>query len=246
MSRKRRRTSPAPSPRNSRVPPTTRSSGWSRKSSRVVTPKLPPPPRSPQRSSSFSSALAWTTDPLGVTSSAPTMLSQVRPCCAVRWPIPPPERKARYAGGADDSAGCDEPEGLGSRIEVEPGRAALRVRSPPVFLHVDPAHRRKVDHKPVVQDAVSSRIVTASPNSDLQLVRTREIEGGGDIAGVEAAHDQCGPTIDESVEGAARSVVLRVCRCENRAGERTPQIVHVPQCVVPSRRHPCLRGVAEM
>jgi hypothetical protein len=43
-----------------------------------------------QRSSGFSSLLAWTTVPSGVTSSAPTRLSQVKPYCAVRCPIPPP------------------------------------------------------------------------------------------------------------------------------------------------------------
>ena len=97
------------------------------------------------------------------------------------------ERQAHYARGADDAAGSDEPERLGRRIEVEPGRSALRVRDPPVCVHVDPAHRGKVDHEPFVQDAVSRRIVTAPTNRDLQLVRTREVESGGHIDGIPSA-----------------------------------------------------------
>ena len=45
-------------------------------------------PRAARRSRPRS---ARTTVPSGVTTSAPTRLSQVRPCWAVRWPIPPPK-----------------------------------------------------------------------------------------------------------------------------------------------------------
>src|SRR5215216_510805 len=71
-------------------PPRTRSRGCRRNSSRVATPKLPPPPRRPHSSSSSPSGPARTTSPRGVTTSAPSRLSEVRPCWAVRWPIPPP------------------------------------------------------------------------------------------------------------------------------------------------------------
>ena len=59
-------------------------------SSRVTTPKLPPPPRRPQRSSAFSSALALDDGAVGNHELGATMLSHVRPCWAVRWPMPPP------------------------------------------------------------------------------------------------------------------------------------------------------------
>src|SRR5215208_3778604 len=68
----------------------TRSSGCRSNSRRVATPKLPPPPRSPHRSSPLSFPPARTTSPFGVTTLTATRLSQVRPYCAVRWPMPPP------------------------------------------------------------------------------------------------------------------------------------------------------------
>ena len=62
----------------------------SRNSNSVTTPKFPPPPRSPQNSSGFSSAEARTTSPSAVTTSHEITLSQDRPCSRASQPIPPP------------------------------------------------------------------------------------------------------------------------------------------------------------
>ena len=64
--------------------------GCARKRNDVTTPKLPPPPRSPQNRSGWSSSLAATSSPSAVTTSAATRLSIVRPCLRVSHPIPPP------------------------------------------------------------------------------------------------------------------------------------------------------------
>ena len=56
-------------------------------------PKLPPPPRSPQNSSVFSSAEARTTSPFAVTTSNEITLSQDSPCSRASQPIPPPRVK---------------------------------------------------------------------------------------------------------------------------------------------------------
>ena len=67
---------------------------WCSWYSNVVTmPKLPPPPRSAQNRSAFSSSLACTSVPSAVTMSAEIRLSQVRPCVRARWPSPPPSVK---------------------------------------------------------------------------------------------------------------------------------------------------------
>src|SRR6266699_1455773 len=66
---------------------------WARKVKRVTTPKLPPPPRSAQKSSGCSSALTSITSPLASTSSRETKLSQVRPCLRENQPIPPPSER---------------------------------------------------------------------------------------------------------------------------------------------------------
>jgi hypothetical protein len=131
----------------------------------------------------------------------------VNPCCAVRWPIPPPEGKAGNAGRSDDAAGRHEAVGLARRVEIEPGRAAARVRDPGIAVYVDTAHQRQIDHEPVVAHAVPSGVVPAAAHGDFQRLRPCEVEGGRDVAGAEAPHDEGRPAIDEGVEAAARCVV---------------------------------------
>ena len=60
-------------------PANTWSTSWSRNSSDVTTPKLPPPPRRPQNRSSFSSALAVTNLPSAVITPAEMRLSTESP-----------------------------------------------------------------------------------------------------------------------------------------------------------------------
>src|SRR5262245_63702515 len=72
---------------------------------------------------------------------------------------PPAEREAGDAGRADDAAGCDKPEGLSRRVEVEPRRAAVGIGDPPGTVDLDPTHKGQIDHQPAVTDAMSSRVV---------------------------------------------------------------------------------------
>jgi hypothetical protein len=72
-------TSAAPSTAKVSVPKTTPSSGCASNTKVVTTPKLPPPPRSAQNRSGFSSASAVTTSPDASTTSAPIRLSNARP-----------------------------------------------------------------------------------------------------------------------------------------------------------------------
>ncbi len=63
---------------------------WRRYSNWVTTPKFPPPPRSPHRSSWFSSSLARTTRPSAVTISAASRLCDVKPYIRSSQPLPAP------------------------------------------------------------------------------------------------------------------------------------------------------------
>ena len=65
-------------------------SGFSLNSNSVTMPKLPPPPRTPQKSSVFSSSLALTSSPRAVTSFTERSWSIVRPYFRCSHPIPPP------------------------------------------------------------------------------------------------------------------------------------------------------------
>src|SRR6266436_2050066 len=89
-SRKRSTTSRAWLLGKSRNPASTVVSGWSWNSNDVTMPKLPPPPRTPQKSSGFSSALARKQRPSATTTSTADTLSHARPCFRISHPWPPP------------------------------------------------------------------------------------------------------------------------------------------------------------
>src|SRR4030067_239992 len=72
---------------------------WSRNSNDVTTPRLPPPPRTPQNRSGSFLALAVTSSPLAVTTSAESRLSMVRPRFRVSQPNPPPSVRPATPGG---------------------------------------------------------------------------------------------------------------------------------------------------
>ncbi len=135
------------------------------------------------------------------------------------------EREPPDPGRADDASGRDEAERLGRRVEVEPGRAALRTGDSRLAVHVDGAHGREIDHEPAVDDAVPRRIVPASPNGNFQVVRAREIECGRDITRTGAARDHRRAPIDECVEAASSRVVLGILGADDGAGQRAPQLV---------------------
>jgi hypothetical protein len=64
--------------------------GLSLNSNDVTAPKFPPPPRSAQNRSAFSSSPAISSLPSAVTTSAEIRLSQDRPSPRARCPMPPP------------------------------------------------------------------------------------------------------------------------------------------------------------
>src|SRR6266540_1658664 len=71
-------------------PPNTSWSGCSRYSNQVATPKLPPPPRSPQNRSGSVSPVTVSTSPAAVTNSTDSKLSTARPYMPFSHPSPPP------------------------------------------------------------------------------------------------------------------------------------------------------------
>ena len=165
----------------------------------------------PRGARRFSSAVASITDPSGVTISAPMRLSHVRPCCAVRWPMPPPRVSPHDASRADDAAGRDEIEGLRRGVEIEPGCTATRARTigRPASTSTVRKSERSITSAPS-DDAMSGRVVPTPTHRDLELVGTGEIKGGCDIAGAGATSDQRGAAVDECVEAPAGSVVADV------------------------------------
>ena len=168
----------------------------------MATPKLPPPPRSPQSSSGFASSLARHhvapgSHQLGadqVVAGEPVLGGQVADATA--------ERQAGDPGGADHAAWRCEAVRLRRRVEVEPGGAASRDGDARLRIDSDAPHPGQIDHDAVVDGAVTGRVMTAAANGDLQAMGPGEGKRARDVAGIHAARDRRRPPVDQQVEAA--------------------------------------------
>ena len=160
----------------------------------------------------------------GVTSSAPTRLSQVRPYWAVRWPIPPPRVSPATPVEPTTPPGVTRPKRWVAASKSSHARTAVGAGGPGVAVDVDPAHQRQIDHQAALADAMPGGVVPTSAYGDLQRVRPGEVKGPRHVVGIEATHDHGRPAVDQRVEAAARRIEPLVRGGEHGAAKRSPQL----------------------
>ncbi len=137
---------------------------------------------------------------------------------------PTAQREAGDPGRPDHASWGDEAVGLRRAVEVQPGRSALRACDAGARVDVDPAHQREVDDEPVVDRAVASRVVAASPDGDLELVLLADRERGRDVVAGPAARDQRRTPVDERVVRPAQVVVAGVGGTDHGPVERAAEL----------------------
>src|SRR3954466_2687861 len=136
---------------------------WCSSNSNDVTmPKLPPPPRSAQNRSGLSVALACTSWPSDVTTSAPTRLSAAKPYFPHNPADTATEGEPADAGARDESAGDGEAERLRLVVDMSPGRPALDRRAMRRRVDGDGVHGRQVDDDTVVDGREAGDAVSAA------------------------------------------------------------------------------------
>ena len=186
--------------------------GCRRNSNDVTTPKFPPPPRSAQKRSSFSSSLADERLPIGrddlgrdeVVAREAVAPRQVADAAA--------EREPAHTGGRDDAAGRRETVGTRRVVEDAPRGASLRPRRPRFRIDLDVRHARQVDHERVVGGAEAGHAVSAPAHGQVELVLAGVVHCRDHVVGGCAAHDGARPPVDHRVEDLARVLVRRVAR----------------------------------
>ena len=125
---------------------------------------------------------------------------------------PATQSEAGDARGRDRPAGDGEPMGRGLAVQLAPEHPALRAHCARAGVHVDPLHRREVDHQRAVDDRTAGDVVTAAADADLETLRAREANRVCDIRRVLAANDHCRSPIDQTVMNAPRIVVALIFR----------------------------------
>ena len=189
--------------------------GCALKRNDVTTPKLPPPPRTAQKRSAFSLALAVTNCPSASTMSTASRLSIVRPHCRVRWPMPPPSVRPPTPVVEMMPAGTARPNACVGMVDVAPQRAAAGEHGVLLRVDADVPHRRQIDDQAVVAHAQAAGVVAAAADRHQQLVLAAEVHRRDDVGDVGAAGDQARPPVDHPVVDLAGLVVLGVAGAMN-------------------------------
>src|SRR5438477_1026734 len=142
--------------------------GYNRYSSAVATPKFPPPPRIPQKRSECCSALACSTSPSAVTSSADTRLSSARPYLLINQPSPPPSVRPEIPVVDTTPPVTAKPCSCVSRLssaQVTPPWAMYCTAAP---VDVNAFHERQVDHEPTLDGGSPCHVMCAAAYRDFQ------------------------------------------------------------------------------
>jgi len=130
----------------------------------VTTPKLPPPPRSPQKSSGFSSPLALTIRPSAVTTSAAIRLSQARPYERESQPTPPPRVRPAIPVVEIAPPRQARPWRWVSTSYFSPDGPASGESGPLLAIDRHSVHGSELDHDAVVAGRVAGDVVPSAPD----------------------------------------------------------------------------------
>jgi len=122
-------------------------------------------------------------------------------------------------GVAHDAARGGQTERLCLVVDIAPQGTALDQGPALDGIDRDGAHRRKVDHDPVVAHRSPGHVVATASHGDLEVAVPGEPDGRGNIGGAAAPRDQTRSSIDRPVPDGARVVVVRVVGGDHLAPE---------------------------
>ena len=118
----------------------------------------------------------------------------------------------------DAARGC-QTVCLGLEVDVTPQGATLDVCDALDRIDGDSAHRREVDHDPVVAHRGAGHAVAPTSYGDLEVAVAGEAHRGGHVGGTAAAGDQSRAPVDGAVPYGACIVVSIVVGCDHIAPE---------------------------
>ena len=232
MSRNARTTSCARSARNRATPAKTSGpSGWSASSSDVTTPKLPPPPRSAQSSSGFST-LGRANDPTvpGHELGADEVVAG-EAVLALEPPGAAAERQSGNPGRRHAPARGGQAVGLGDVVHVGPDGTAADADAAPVGVDVDVGHAAQVKHEAVVAQRQTGDGVPTGADSDRQRVVLREGQCRDHVVDGQALGHEQGSALDHRVEQRGGVLVVGVAGFVHAALQAEAELFETSECV---------------
>ena len=214
-------------------------SGTAPNTNEVTTPKLPPPPRSAQKRSSCSVALAW----IGLTGRGHDVrLEEVvdgQPVGARQPADPAAEGQARDAGARDHSGRDRQPVRLRRPVEMAEGRARRDAHPSRVRIDADVRQATQVEHDAALDGPVAGHVVSPTPDREGEPELACRTDDGSDVADTARADDGGRPAVDHPVPDATCVVIAVVAGFDDPSADRIAQSRqrrHRPPPMCPSSR----------
>src|SRR4029450_1972328 len=148
------------------------------------------------------------------------------PCsCASRvssfqsTPPPAANRQAGKPRAPDAPSGRDEPVQLRLAVELFPEHTALRPHRAFAHVHVNPLHRRQVDHETALDGRPAGNVVTSPAHGHAETQRASQPHRVGDVGHPVTARDGARKPVAQPVVHAPAVVVPGVAGLEQLTGE---------------------------
>jgi len=183
-------------------------------------PKLPPPPRSAQKRSGFSSELAFGRHHFGgdqiVTGKPVFPLQPAHSAAECESPDP---------GCRDETAGDGKSIFLSHPVKLTPRDAAACAGSSSLRVHLHLFHQREVDNNSIVTERVAGDIMAAASDRPWNVVLPRESDGGHNILSVRALHYQSRMLVYHPVPDRSCLVIVAVSGPQDSASQRCSKLL---------------------
>ena len=122
------------------------------------------------------------------------------------------QSQAAHPGGPQEAGRSGHAEPYGRVVDVGPGASGVDPDGVVPGVDRGAAEQGKVDDQGVVPYPEPGRVVTATPDGDLEAVLAAETYAGDDVDGVPAARDRGWMLVDHGVVDGARLVVTGISR----------------------------------
>src|SRR6266496_3656685 len=132
------------------------------------------------------------------------------PICAHQPADAPTQGESAQTRSRDGAGGGGQAVHLGLMHKFAQGESCLHTRDAPARIDLDVLHPREVDDERAVPDREPNHTMAATTDSDRQTNAAGEVDGGEDIIGVGAVHDQGGIPLNSAVPDAARSLITGI------------------------------------
>ena len=201
------------------MPAYTSAYGYRRNSIAVTTPKFPPPPRSAQNRSAWSSAVARTSAPSGVTSSIAVTLFAARPCLRESQLRPPPSVYPTTPTSGEEPESGKRPCGVAASLTSSHSVPACTRAVCGLGVDLHAAHLLRRDQDRVLERRDRRRVVPGALRGDLQPGADRELDHGAHVVRIGGQRDERGALVDR--RGSTRA---GRCPTRDRPGRRCPRL----------------------